>query len=269
MNSARAFLIIFVVLLSFSPAMAEDGKGYITGVVKLEDGEPLSMAFVYLFDAKQGSVPRAFLRVPDHIAGQVGRNGRFEVEAAEGEYFLGIIKRASGAVWGPPQEGDRFYFHRDEDGKSINIAVKAGETTDLGELTAKTFEGPVAPATQVVAKIKGKLTDEEGKPVKDALVMAYTEPNRLGRPRYLSEPSSEDGSYTLQVREVGKFYLVARTRSVMGMGSGSPWAPQEDMLLGRYDGGITPVEVKEGDEVRGIDIRMLRVMMSPAGPQEQ
>lgn len=267
MKTLKVFLILFVVVLAIAPVSAVDNRGYITGVVKFEDGAPMSMAFVYLFDATKGQVPRAFLRVPDSIAGQVDRNGKFDVEAAEGVYYIGIIKRASGAVWGPPQEGDNFYFHRDAEGKAINVTVKAGETVDLGTLTAKTFEGPVAPASGVVAEIKGRLTDEEGKPVEGALVMAYLEPNRLGRPRYLSEPSGEDGYYTLKVREEGMFYLVARTRSVMGMGSGRPWAPQEDMLLGRYDGGITPVEVKQGADVKGIDIRMSRVMMSP--PQER
>jgi hypothetical protein len=252
--------VLVVVLLYLGVAQAQE-KGILKGEVRLPTGEPLSGGFVYLFDATTGRppAPGVWWRVPDFIAGQVDRAGRFEVEVPQGEYFFGIIKRTSGQIWGPPTDGDMFYFHRDKGGRIKGVFVKAGETTDLGSLVGRVYRvGPKVVPEELkkeIGEIKGKLATPDGKPVVDAVVLAYTQPNVVGKPKFVSERSKADGSYVLRL-PAGTYYLVARTPGKRAAGP-PRWAPSMEMLLGRY-GGKThlPVSVKAGEVKAGIDILM-------------
>ena len=102
-----------------------------------------------------------FWRAPDYIAGQLDRHGKFDVEVTAGDYYLTIIKRVSGKIWGPLQEGDIYYLQSVAVGEKKMLTIMAGRETDLDRLEGKRFAGRgVAGYSEYVeiAAISGTLT---------------------------------------------------------------------------------------------------------------
>ena len=61
------------------------------------------------------------------------------------------------------------------------------------------------PNAVAIASIYGTLTDREGKPVPNAYILLYSEPDRLGPPLFSGGPSKADGSYTVTFQEEGTY----------------------------------------------------------------
>ncbi len=234
-------------------------KGYLTGSVILENNTPMSGAFIYLHGVDRDNPnDGVFWRAPDHIVGQLDRYGRFDVEIEAGDYYLTIIKRSSGRIWGPLQQGDMYYLHRITAGTKKIVSIRPGQETNLGKVEGRLFAGRgVAgyPEYKEIAVIYGTLTDNQSRPVPNAFILIYSEPDQMGPTLFSAGPSKADGSYSLSFYEEGKYYLVARTA-----GSGNPAATdieQSGILLGRYGGKKhQPILINNNDVKTGIDITL-------------
>jgi len=244
--------------------------GYLTGEVAMVDGTPLSGAFVYLFDAEKKQPAgmkqtgeAGFWWELDQIAGQLDRHGRFDVEVPVGSYHLTIIKRTSGKIMEPLQQGDLYYRHRVSADANKSITIKTGEETNLGKLVAYQYTARGVtdyPNAVAIASIYGTLTDKEGEPVPDAYILVYSEPDRLGPPLFSGGPSKADGSYNMMFYEEGTYYLVAKAGT--GFDPGIRGISRPDIMLGRYGGNNhKPLIIKKNDVITGIDIVLQPVGM--------
>ena len=248
-------LVFLLLVLLCVPALAfgwgeEDDVGTITGRLLLKNGEPMSGAMVFLFDAAKGPAPMLgkFWRVPDVIAG-TDDTGTFSIQTKHGRYYLGAIKRMSDMnPMGPPVSGDYVYpSHADElRGNVKTHRIVKWETTDIGTVKGiipfdkarHMYKGPVT-------AIEGLVTLPDGKPAEGAIVFAYDNPEMSGNPGYASDPAGVDGRYTLRFGKAGTYYL--RVRGVYGGGQ-----PTSGSLMG--GGAPTGVKVLAGKTVKGVDI---------------
>ena len=102
----------------------------------------------------------------------------------------------------------------------------------------------------VLTAIKGVIRDSAGKPVPDAVVVAFREQAAQSKPVFASEKTGKDGRYLLRVVP-GTYYLRART----GFSSGPPETGQ---IVGYYGAAEpTPVTVKEGEVRSGVNFGVL------------
>ena len=225
------------------PAGESGGNAVITGKAL----SPLADAYLYAY--REGTD----LRGPAFAMSQAtGADGEFSLALPPGKYLLLLRKRAENASVGPVQTGD---FRSEVIGpvtvrggevvtRDFIAALKVGETKNLAglkKMPAKTG-------------ISGKVSDSDGKPVAGARIQAYEHPQMSERPKYVSEGSGIDGSYSLFFPEGGTYYIAARNKF------GGP--PKLGELYGRYDDGtIEPsaVYVKEGEILQDVNITMHKI----------
>jgi len=218
-----------------------------TGVVKGKALAPLADAYLYAY--REGKD----LRGPAFATSEAsGPEGDFSLVLPPGKYQLVLRKRLEGETIGPVATGD----YRSEvigpitvrgGGEIIRDIValrKVGETKGLPTLN------------KIPAKtgITGAIVDSDGKPVQGARIQAYQHSQMSERPKYVSEGSGVDGSYSLFFPEGGTYYLAARDKF------GGP--PKIGELYGRYDDGtIEPaaVYVKDGEVLKHVNITMHKI----------
>jgi hypothetical protein len=218
-----------------------------TGVVKGRALTPLAEAYLYAY--REG----ADLRGPAFATSEAsGPEGEFSLALPPGKYLLVLRKRAVGEAVGPVDTGD---YRSEVIGP---ITVRGGEAITRDVVAPRKIgESKSLPAlNKVPAKtgITGRVTDSDGKPVQGARIQAYQHAQMSERPKYVSEGSGVDGSYSLFFPEGGTYYLAARNKF------GGP--PKIGELYGRYDDGtIEPsaVYVKDGEILKNVDITMHKI----------
>ena len=263
------FLTLFctIIPLTVNAVSAQEVKqlktGTISGQLMIKDDVPMSGGRVFFFKDTSGPPPsqEKYWRVPDYIV-DIDNNGRFSAVLSEGKYYLGAVKTISGEKIGPPKEGDIFYAGVDERGKQKTYIINQGQETDLGVITgAVPFKRSVVKFTDGITAIEGTVLDIEGKPVEGALVFAFLTPSRIGKPLFASERTGKDGRYIIRVHEGGNYYLKAR--SLYGGG-----LPKTGEIIGDFgEKGPVAVNVKNGEKLRGVDIKVKRFI--GRGPKAQ
>lgn len=228
----------------------EEDVGNITGKLMLNNGQPMSGAIVFLFDAASGPAPMLgkFWRVPDVIS-ETDDAGEFNIQTKPGRYYLGAVKRMSAsAPMGPPVNGDYvFPSHEDEiRGKQKAFRITKWDTTNIGTIKGIiTFDPAKHLYRGPVTSIEGIVLLPDNKPAEHAIVFAYDNAEMSGSPKYASDPSDKDGKYVLKLGKGGRYYLRVRG----GYGGGRP-------VAGSITGGgvATGVNVTLGKTVKGINI---------------
>jgi len=218
-----------------------------TAVIKGKALTPLVDAYLYAY--KEGMD----LRGPATATSQAsGAEGDFSLTLAPGKYIFVLRRRAEGASVGPVATGD---FRSEIIGpitirggeeitKDFIAPLKLGETKSLAALSKMPTKTGIA----------GKVFDSDGKPVQGARIQAYQHAQMSERPKYVSEGSGVDGSYSLFFPEGGTYYIAARNKF------GGP--PKLGELYGRYDDGtIEPsaVYVKDGELLPNVNITMHKI----------
>jgi hypothetical protein len=218
-----------------------------TGVVKGRALAPLAEAYLYAY--REGED----LRGPAFATSEAsGPDGDFSLVLPPGKYQLVLRKRVEGESIGPVATGD---YRSEIIGP---ITVRGGEEI-VRDIVAprKVGETKGLPALhKVPAKtgITGRVFDSDGKPVQGARIQAYQHSQMSERPKYVSEGSGVDGSYSLFFPEGGTYYLAARNRF------GGP--PKIGELYGRYDDGTvepSAVYVKDGEILKEVNITMHKI----------
>ena len=264
MNRNAWTLLVWLLLCVWGVACADELKtGALTGQMKVKGGGPLANGQVFLFRKTSGPPPSPdrYWRVPDEVVTTDGE-GRFTVQLLEGSYYLGASKRPAGREIGPLRDGDYYLPSDIQGGKVWEFAVKSGKTTKAGIIAEivpyrKDANKGDAPLTA----IEGVVTDADGKPVERVMVFAFVSPGMIGKPLYVSERSGKDGRYVLRVHSGGTYYLKAR--DLYGGG-----APKPGEFMGGYGKTeATPVVVKTGETVKGIDLWGVRFEGRGSGGQ--
>lgn len=224
-------------------------QGTITGLLMVKNGGPLANGGVMFFNTATGPppTPGKFWRVAD-VKASTDANGKFHVNLDAGTYYMGVIKRASGKLVGPPEEGELFLPSPDRQGVFRQYTVKPRETTNIGIVSEIVpFRLSEHESREPVTAIEGTVVDESGKPVENAIVFVFPTRDVLGKPLFVSGKTGKDGRFTVRLSEGGTYYLKAR--SVYGGGRPNP---KEIMgLYGKKDVPY-PVAVETGKTTGGI-----------------
>lgn len=244
-------LLLFLTLVA-APLFAEEIEtGWISGQMMIRGGGAMSNGMVVFFRADEGPVPapERYLRIPDEVA-DLDAKGKFRVELPAGRYFMGAIKRMSGELIGPPQDGDYFFISEDAEGKPLVYSIENDRSLSVGILSdAVPFKRTIA---EDATGISGLITDMKGKPVKGAIVFAYFTPTMTGLPPFTSYRTGPDGKYFISVSNKGTYYL--RVRDLYGGGPPVPGA----MMGGYGEEKPAPVTVTTGEITKGINIAVIR-----------
>jgi hypothetical protein len=100
--------------------------------------------------------------------------------------------------------------------------------------------------------ITGVVKAISGSPLSDAVVLAYDNPNIMGRPKYISQKTGKDGKYLIQVDLEGTYYVTIRAAKGGGR-------PQSGDISGSYGGEVAqPVTVSDHKITAGIDIQTVK-----------
>jgi len=206
------FLSIPLVIQAEEPGSAEEPTGTISGQLVNEADEVLTGGVVSFFYASEG-VPMVGKthRIPDMV-GRMDRNGKFSINLQPGTYYLGaLIITDPGRGPGPPREGEKFYFVRDDKNNLFQLSVKANEVKDLGKLTGALPEAFLAAINMIT--VTGRLLVEGDKPFAGGIVLAKTD-MKSQRPDFISERTGEDGRYVIKLPADTAYYLVSRQRVI-------------------------------------------------------
>lgn len=270
------------------PGLMVERMGVLSGRVVNDAGEPLEGGgIVSFFDTAKGIAPlyANMHRIPDMV-GRMGADGTFAIKLIPGTYYMGALiitdpKRGPG----PPREGEKFYFARDEKGDLREFTLGLKEEKDAGKVIGALPE--TFPQVKNSITIEGRLLYEDGKPFVGGIVLVKTDMGKA-RPDFVSERTADDGSFKLQLPPDTEYYLLGRERSVgrpvpgsyVGTyGSSSPIAQGGALPIGNLApaqpaGGMPQVEGveigpgddlpkkvtgKAGETLKGIDITMFRM----------
>lgn len=189
-------------------------------------GAPLSRGFVYVYTENA-----AGLTGPSYgAAAQSGEDGSFTLNLPPGRYHLVARQRADGSRVGEVAGGDLNGAY-----PGNPVAVTPGVILPLGDFplapvdaerhAARRASGPFE-ATETA--LRGRIVDADRQPVSGISVLAYLDSRMVGKPKYRSAPSADDGTFVLYLEAGGTYYLGARAAL------GGPLEPGE--RVGTYDG---------------------------------
>jgi hypothetical protein len=249
LRGSRGLFCLLALLLSglaAGPACRRNEQSG-TAVVKGRALTPLADAYLYAY--REGTD----LRGPAFATSEAsGPEGDFSLVLPPGKYQLVLRKRVEGESIGPVATGD---YRSEVIGP---ITVRGGEEIARDIVAPRKIgESKGLPTlNKVPAKtgLTGTIVDSDGKPVQGARIQAYQHSQMSERPKYVSEGSGVDGSYSLFFPEGGTYYLAARNKF------GGP--PKIGELYGRYDDGtIEPsaVYVKDGEILKNVNITMHKI----------
>jgi hypothetical protein len=261
MIKKSAILFLLVMLCAIVPLSADEIEtGWISGQMMIKDGGPMTNGMIVFFKSGEGPVPdpNRYLRIPDEVA-DLDADGKFRVALPAGKYFMGAIKRMSGEMIGPPQDGDYFFISEDTEGVPFVYHVEKDKNLNIGIIAeAVPFKRTVP---DDASGIRGVIRELNDNPVEGAIVFAYFTETMTGLPPFTSYRTGKDGKYFISVSHPGKYYL--RVRDIYG---GGP--PVAGSIMGGYgEEKPAPVTVKTGEITEGIDIRVVRHM--ERGPKGQ
>jgi hypothetical protein len=204
--------------------LAEPGTG-VGGRVTLA-GQPVGGAYVYIY-----SEASAGLMGPSYgEAVRTGADGTFRVDLPAGRFYLAARKRADGSRSGEVAAGDLNGSYAGNP-----ITVERGAYRKLGDFPLKPVaaaahrqrqeQGTFAPTGTALT---GRVIDQDGKPVQGVYAFAYLDSRMVGKPSYISAPSTADGRFEIRLGSGGSYYIGARSTY------GGPLEPGE--WVGTYDG---------------------------------
>jgi hypothetical protein len=294
------FLGIPLVCHAINGGMPESIKAKmatLSGQVVNEAGVPLTGGVVSFFNTNQGVPPMIVRmhRIPDMV-GRMRPDGTFKIKLLPSSYYIGAMivtdkKRGPG----PPQEGDTFYFIRDDKGNLREFTVEAKEEKDVGRIIGAKID--TFPMAKNLMSIEGRLVmEDDGTPFVGGVVLVKTD-MRKPRPDFVSPRTGKDGSFKLNLPAGTPYYLVARERVVgrpvpgtyvgtygseapissggsLPIGNVQPARPASGMPevagleLGPSDKPPETITGKAGDTITGIEIKMFKVPL-PGAQREQ
>lgn len=209
--------------VGFEGAISADGKTSATGQL-LADETPLADAFVYVYTRGDALTGPAY--------GQVVRadeKGQFTLSLSAGTYWLAARKRNDGSRVGDPQAGDLNGVYPENP-----LVLVAGEQKQLKPWSLETVSSAAKQRrleqgkfTATSTWLSGRVVDEDKMPVAGIYLFAYRDNRMIGKPNYISTPTTADGTFQIYLEDGGEYFVGARSTF------GGPLEPGE--WVGTYD----------------------------------
>ncbi|MCX7769663.1 MAG: hypothetical protein N2202_01115 [Proteobacteria bacterium] len=128
--------------------------------------------------------------------------GEFNIPLEEGSYYLFVKKKRE--PFGPPKVGDLVAFF-----PQFPIIIKGKEGYELSIEMMKVSE-KISQSFNKLIRIYGNVKDKKGAYLKNVYVVAYNTSETLGKPKYISSLTDQEGRFSIFIKEAGRYYLVVR-----------------------------------------------------------
>ena len=221
-----------------APAHLQFRMGTMEGQVFF-DGKPLANVLLAFFLDSKGlpAIPGGMGRIPDSLS-RADAEGKFTVKLRQGSYYLGVLQRGPDERIGPPRPGETFYFADDGQGKLRRLSITDFKQVDHGRIDCSPASIFTAEEERFTAE--GIVLEGEGSgPVAGAMVLAKKGNQKIRRPDYFSEPTGEDGKFSINLPPGDTYYLIARK-----LITGTRPNPGESIgKLGTESAGDTPAAI--------------------------
>jgi hypothetical protein len=214
------FVLLFLVLIvplvcqAGVPGFMKERMGTLSGQVVNDAGELLEGGGVVSFFNSDKGIPPLIAnmhRIPDMV-GRMGPDGKFSVKLLPGSYYMGaLIITDPGRGPGPPREGEKFYFVRDDKGNLREFTLALKEEKNVGQVFAASPES--FPVVGNLVTIQGRLLKEDSTPFVGGVVLVKSDMDNQ-RPDFISQRTGKDGEYLLKLPADTSYYLLGRERAV-------------------------------------------------------
>ncbi len=254
---------IGLMAMPLTKSVKTDGTGILRGVVTFK-GKPLNKGYVTVYSPDAEMFKGLGLK-----SDSLNEKGEFDMKLPPGEYVVTAKKttnKGSESGFGPPKHGDLIGYFLDNpieitEEEDITLEVPTfpkGDRPSFDEVTKveylKTqFTSAFEVDTLATAGIKGRVTDVQGKPVKDLFALAYKTTEPVFQMFHLAHGTpfitwtDENGDFFIPLDEPGNYYVVARDT----LGN----APHKDEMYGLYQGHpMHRVTFAPGQLLENIDI---------------
>ena len=187
---------LFIIVLCFaSYAAAAFERTVLRGHVTDADGNAVMGAEIFVYDSPDRRRPA------DFISARTGFDGSFSVTVPAGTYWV-VARLRSVEKFGPLLPGDK------HSGEPVEIAIAAGELyeQDFTVIDIREAARLVQNKREDYIKLRGRIIDGKGEPVRMFYAIAHSEGKVTGVPDYLSGWTDSRGSYTLYLLP-GTYYI--------------------------------------------------------------
>ncbi|MDP3113103.1 MAG: carboxypeptidase-like regulatory domain-containing protein [Thermodesulfovibrionales bacterium] len=190
-------LILPVVHSGLYPASAFCEQTFtLEGRVINSGGKAVEEAEVFIYESSNTR------RQAEYISAKTDKDGAYRIVLPAGKYWAVARLRKSGARYGPLMPGDK----HSGDPAEIELSTKGHHMNfTVADIREAAGLGREKIGGDYV-KIKGRIIDGSGMPVKSAYVIANKEKEFSFLPDYISSWVDENGYYTLYVPR-GNYYL--------------------------------------------------------------
>ena len=233
MKARLGFGVLFLVLLIAAVAQGE-GR-LLQGVILDEAGKPMAGAELFLYDS-----PR-IKRPADFISAKTASDGRYSLQLPAATYWA-VARVRHGEKYGPLMPGD---LHSG-DPQELDLS-ESDQQADFTVADIRATARAREKTRSDLARVAGRITDQEGKPVAGASVSAWREPVTARLPDVVSGWSDADGGYLL--------FLPAGTYTMTPAATFPPPPPGAELHR---------VVIHEGEKAMALDLQLTAEESVPA-----
>lgn len=160
-------------------------------------GKPVNDADVFLYVDLSTE-----LKGPPFLSTKTDINGNFRIILEEGSYYLFVKKKKE--YFGPPKAGDLVSFF-----PLFPVIIKEKGGYEVHVEMMKVSER-ITESLNKLIKVYGTVKDKNNSAIEGVYVVAYDQPEILGKPKYISSPSDKRGKFTIYLKDAGKYHIVVR-----------------------------------------------------------
>lgn len=187
---------VFVFFFLLASAFAEQ-KPVLKGKIADSEGRALQGASVFIYDSPDTKRP------VDLVSAQTGEDGLYHMTLPPGRYWVVARQKAAGKYGlGPLMPGDKFSGEPTE----LELAPGAERSVDFVLMDIMEYARQKKKIRADCVRIKGRLVDENGRPVRPAYAIANRQAKNSEMPDYLSAWTDEDGRYDIYLPR-GKYHI--------------------------------------------------------------
>jgi hypothetical protein len=239
-------------LFTLSVSAAEVKMGQASGQIVCPPEQACSgIAVLWPADEERIPDPRKYTVIPASVS-PLKEDGRFDLAAPVGDYFVGaILRNTPGPLMGPPRPGDQVFMTPDLAGTAVRVSLTAEQTSEVGvHAEGWVFQGL---NEQISMGVRGQLLGLDGQPVPGLLVFAFADQEMSRVPLAVSARSDAGGRFVLPLAKPGKVYL--RVRKTYRGGR-----PEPGDHVGVFGGNLgAPLLIEEGRVIEGLKIQVRKI----------